>query len=926
MEGKNYKSAASNILYSTNLKIGGRTYNAYDASRLSTPSREGAASFKSSDGGGYNGESKAQAAGDTARAGAAAQKAGSGILQKAIIESQVSIHAELSKDQSKPASILNTAGSYIGNSGRDLLNKAQSGLAKNGDMGTQTASTSISAGMSAYSVFKAAQGVSPIAVNTVKGAVGTVRGAWDASSTLVKSYLTVSRTAGFIQTGVVPFNSQALSMLKLQAHLTGLNKTALSKAIIHRIKAVKNKVAKIKTGIVTASRMIKKVALTSYTIVKGVASGKMNAAVTRAAINSMKNAVVSGLKTGTVKSVKALGKGAAQAAAKSGAWALHKGIPRIKRYSDKGASNLSKTLAKSDNVALQGIGGAISLSRYGVKTAVFGSKVTYKTVRTSTKVIVKTAKKTWHTFKYIKNKGLRNAYHHARQKAAKAVYNAGKSVVTAVINIIRALGMKIAIPLILIAAVVAGGTSIVSAPVSVIASLFGGIFSIFDGGSDYVDYDIRDYLSNPSYGIPALRDTYINNLVTDLTNRLESNGGGYDYVRFYTSEDTSTQISCTYPGVNSVFYNTEQIINIVQPIMNAALVMDYDLTPSEQQAKTLMKDIFDSIFSTVYTDTVEHCGQAPDGTYTTHTCGNVHALPGCPNVISGTHSSYTCSSCCSYYYTCDGHSGSHSATCYNNLGQLICTSDHTWYHSGNMSSPCSNSTQHFTCSGYSYCGGHDVLSVTLNMDGVYGLLQKYFTDPIDQLANLAIRTEEEEERLQTLKDYYELCLEYINEINIGYGGALTMNDISGVTWVNGSRSGNQAIIDLALLQVGQTGGQPYWSWYGFSSRVEWCACFVSWCINQKGYSEPKFSSCQYGGVPYFQSNGQWQPGGFTDLAPGDVIFFDWDCNGAANHVGLVIGRDDTNVYTVEGNSGDACRIKAYPMDSTVILGYGLMNY
>ena len=21
-------------------------------------------------------------------------------------------------------------------------------------------------------------------------------------------------------------------------------------------------------------------------------------------------------------------------------------------------------------------------------------------------------------------------------------------------------------------------------------------------------------------------------------------------------------------------------------------------------------------------------------------------------------------------------------------------------------------------------------------------------------------------------------------------------------------------------------GQPYWSWYGFNSRVEWCACFV----------------------------------------------------------------------------------------------------
>lgn len=38
--------------------------------------------------------------------------------------------------------------------------------------------------------------------------------------------------------------------------------------------------------------------------------------------------------------------------------------------------------------------------------------------------------------------------------------------------------------------------------------------------------------------------------------------------------------------------------------------------------------------------------------------------------------------------------------------------------------------------------------------------------------------------------------------------------------------GNQAIVEVALTQVGNQGGEPYWSWYGFDSRVEWCACFV----------------------------------------------------------------------------------------------------
>ena len=35
--------------------------------------------------------------------------------------------------------------------------------------------------------------------------------------------------------------------------------------------------------------------------------------------------------------------------------------------------------------------------------------------------------------------------------------------------------------------------------------------------------------------------------------------------------------------------------------------------------------------------------------------------------------------------------------------------------------------------------------------------------------------------------------------------------------------GNQAIVEVALTQLGNEGGQPYWSWYGFDGRVEWCA-------------------------------------------------------------------------------------------------------
>lgn len=151
-------------------------------------------------------------------------------------------------------------------------------------------------------------------------------------------------------------------------------------------------------------------------------------------------------------------------------------------------------------------------------------------------------------------------------------------------------------------------------------------------------------------------------------------------------------------------------------------------------------------------------------------------------------------------------------------------------------------------------------------------------------------------------------------------------DLSGVHFVNGTRPGNPAVVERAKSQVGNIGGAPYWSWYGFDYRVEWCACFVSWCYNQAGKSEPRFAACQSQGIPWFQSHGQWGDRNYPNIAPGDAIFFDWDLDGSADHVGIVIGTDGDRVYTVEGNSGDTCKIKSYSLNYQCIKGYGLMNW
>ena len=199
-----------------------------------------------------------------------------------------------------------------------------------------------------------------------------------------------------------------------------------------------------------------------------------------------------------------------------------------------------------------------------------------------------------------------------------------------------------------------------------------------------------------------------------------------------------------------------------------------------------------------------------------------------------------------------------------------------------------------------------------------------------KLTNTPLSTIAENNLTPEQLEMYRVYLQTSGNKPLIFGGGSpdtsASEDLSGVDFVNGTRPGNTAIVDLAKQQVGNVGGYPYWSWYGFNSRVEWCACFVSWCYGQAGLSEPRFAACQSQGIPWFTSHGQWGARGYENIAPGVAIFFDWDLDGSADHVGLVIGRDESRVYTVEGNSGDACKIKSYPLDYACIKGYGLMNW
>lgn len=861
--------------------------------------------------------------------------------------------------------------------GKVALGKAESSLNSNDDLGSQAIGGTIAAGVAGASTFKVAQQATEIGIHSIK-TVGN--GIYQVSTTAGLTSVTVGRTAKtVIEKQVVPLSKETISIFKSQAQKSGLNNAQIVKGIVNRVDSVKTAVNNFKSSATNVAGGVKAIYHTvdkSVRIVHGVTTGKLTvdaAKLSAKALGHSKDvlAIKNGIKTG----VRAGAGYVARGTVKGASVAAFRGVPATGRVLKNGTLTVAGMMMSSDDMAVKGIGTTITATDIGIKTAVTGTKAAGYTVKTAVKggkTVYKGAKAIYNGLQIVRNQGLRAAWNKARKMATTKLLQAGKSVVSMLFAGIKAIGIKYILPLALICAlgvVALGGVSSVAAYVG---SLFGGAFSTTD---TKIEYDIREYLEDASTGVPMLSLDYRQ----DLANEMQGKYNSFDVVRFYSNTGSSDVIEPTFEGVTSVFPTNDELVNMLQPIFNAMLLMKYDLAPTETEAAVLIDELFEGLFRVTTVESVEYCGQSlrdGDGAVETHSCGNVHALSDCPNFITGTHTDFTCDECDTYYYVCKGHAGSLSCnkhihdnwlspeypgcygaiTCGNNVHShtVYCYSlacglpDHThsnWVSSSNpgcystiycnnrqrMNSPCSNSERYFECTGYKYCNSHKVISYTLTLDGVYALENKYFLKPINQLSNLSNPNVDQTKQLNELKDYYEIFKEMMSLVAQEYGGGLTMSDLSGVNFVNGTRVSNQAVVDLALSQVGQQGGQPYWSYYGFGSRVEWCACFVHWCMRNTPSASPAYPNTSNNAycptlAAHFQSLGQWGDKNYTNLVAGDTIFFDWEGDGITDHIGIVIGQDGSCVYTVEGNSGDAVRMRQYSIGSSVIYGYGLMNY
>ena len=121
---------------------------------------------------------------------------------------------------------------------------------------------------------------------------------------------------------------------------------------------------------------------------------------------------------------------------------------------------------------------------------------------------------------------------------------------------------------------------------------------------------------------------------------------------------------------------------------------------------------------------------------------------------------------------------------------------------------------------------------------------------------------------------------------------------------------------------------------GYTAKYsdDWCDVFVTTVFQQAGLSSLIGRECgvqRHIGI--MQQKGIWQ--GKVLPKAGDVITFDWDGGGFADHIGIVESVKDGVVTTIEGNSstyGSSARTKVkrntYNWNASYIKGYARPNY
>ena len=741
--------------------------------------------------------------------------------------------------------------------------EAQSALNTQDDSGSQTLSTALYTGDVTVRAFKTAQNISP---HIIKGAVGM----YQIGEKTVRLQRTVDATVGMIRTGAIKIDRDTALRLKNMA-MYKLKSTRPAQNLIHAVTGIKTAVDKGKYYSLKIGHGVQRAAV----LARGVTLGTVRVKVTKDTLNAIKNTTI----RGTVKGAKVGGKILKHTIRTGSVGAIRTGI-KVGKGINRGLLSIGDTLTKTGDTGMQALGLGLKTTHYAITGISYTprlAKATYRGIKTGIDTMVKTGKFVNKSYKGIKTGvkiakkvGGKNALKlyskrwgkSIRGKALKAIQKAGNSVVTAAIEVIKKLGAKVIIPLILILLIVLCGANVITSFVTAVSAILSPFFTDDSGNEvNETDWLITHITDKRNDLIQDIKDTYDDALV--------ENGGEYHYVRFFNVfNDAEIELNDT--NINTSIYTVEEYQRYIQPIFHTLIMSEYELEASETQMEGILDDIWDKM-TTIVTEELptEYCHMTKtdnaDGTYTITPVkekdDNVHAdTATCPNYSEVQHhgddTSKPLCSCDYWYWKCNGHT--------NDEGEYS-------EHSGKLSSNCGNATKHKGCNGYYICYGHKILALSVELRGFDDLLNDYFLTEINDLESKPSLTDDEQRRLKSLKEYYEICLSYAlileEEFGVGEG---TVVDLDGVTLTE--------ITEYACQFV----GKPYvWGGTNPNTGAD-CSGFVQYVYGHFGVSLPRVSKDQVSCGTTVTS--------ISNAQPGDLIF--WSNNGSDSgvyHVAMYLG-------------------------------------
>lgn len=149
-----------------------------------------------------------------------------------------------------------------------------------------------------------------------------------------------------------------------------------------------------------------------------------------------------------------------------------------------------------------------------------------------------------------------------------------------------------------------------------------------------------------------------------------------------------------------------------------------------------------------------------------------------------------------------------------------------------------------------------------------------------------------------------------------------------------------SIIEAAKSYLGTTEGSAkhkeiidlynkarYSDAYQMTMNDPWCCAFVVAVFEKCGMSDiiPGYAACDQM-ISIFTKWGRYYSKSVRSVRPGDIIFYNWNGDLSADHVGIVVQNRFGELSVIEGNKSDTVAYRSIGSMDSCVLGYGVPNY